>query len=840
MVNEAVFYTNIKRVGNFINVIGYDKFGNKVRYRDKYSPSSFIVTNNPSKYKTIYGQSVDRIQFDDIRNYQEFSKKYESVENFTIYGYRRIEFTYISDKFAEDMPFDLEKVQVVNFDIEVRSDQGFPKPRQAQHEIISVTFSTPEGYYILGTKDYTPKQKNVVYSKCVDEAELLEKVITFFKAIQPDVLTGWNTTTFDIPYLVNRISNVLGEGRERELSPWKAVNEISIKTGIYGEEQSYDIVGISNLDYLDLYKKFTFKNQESYSLDYISKVELGKQKIEYDGTLYDLYLNDYDKFIEYNLRDVELVSQLDDKMKLLDLVMTMAYESKINFRDTFKQVRIWETLIFNEMRKSGLVFPPIRAKDKGQQFTGAYVKEPIPGRFNWVTSFDVTSMYPNVLIQLNISPEKIAKQSIDKPADKIIQETLLGQKQDIPEGYSMAANGVLFDNQEKGIIPMVVEKMYNDRIRFRNEMKKQQKLLAETDDPIEQEKLKKSIAKYNNLQMVRKIAINSAYGTMGSPYFGFYDLRMAEAITYTAQLVIKWSYKKFSDYFNQVCQSEHEWVVAGDTDSAYLSLEPFVQKIFPNYDMKKDADKICDFIVKASDQSLDGKMEDWFVELSGYLNSGNRIEMKREVVANTGIWVAKKKYVLNVMDEEGLRFDKPKTKVTGIEAIKSSTPEICRNKIKDCLQIILNKGNEDLLEYIAEFRKQFTTEDADAIAFPRGVNGLERYDGSDDGSIYKKGTPIHVRGSLLYNAYRKKKQVSRIYPEIQEGEKIKYLYLKMPNPIMENVIAFPEKLPVEFMLEQYIDYNTQFEKTFLDPLKQITEKINWELEREANSLLAFL
>lgn len=837
MVNRAVFYTNIKRVGNFVNVIGYDKHGNKVKYRDKYSPSSFILTDKKTKYKTIFGKAVDKITFGDISDFQEFSKRYEGVDNFDIYGYRRIEFTYISDNFSEEIPFDLDKVQVVNFDIEVRSDQGFPKPRQAAHEIISVSFAAAQGYYVLGTKDYTPKQQNVVYKKCADEEELLEGVLTFFKAVQPDVLTGWNTTTFDIPYLVNRIKNVLGEGRERELSPWGSVTEISIKTGIYGEEQSYDIVGISNLDYLDLYKKFTFKNQESYSLDYISKVELGKQKIEYDGTLYDLYLNDYDKFIEYNLRDVELVSQLDDKMKLLDLVMTMAYESKINFRDTFKQVRIWETLIFNEMRKYNLVFPAMKRKQKTDQFKGAYVKEPIPGRFNWITSFDVTSMYPNVLMQLNISPEKISDKRIDKSPDQIIQDTLRGEMQEIPDGYCLAANGVLFKNDDKGIIPLVVEKMYNDRIRFRNEMKKRQKLLQTETDEREKQKLKKEIAKFNNLQMVRKIAINSAYGTMGSPYFGFYDLRMAEAITYTAQLVIKWSYKKFSDYFNSVCDTSEDWVVAGDTDSAYLSLETFVQKIFPKYDMELDAHRICDFLTKVCDEKLDSKIESWYKELSKFLNSDNRIEMKREVIANTGIWVAKKKYVLNVMDEEGLRFDVPKTKITGIEAIKSSTPEICRAKIKECLNIILNENNEKLVEYIAAFRKEFEQQEPKAIAFPRGVNGLDRY--RDDNTIYKKSCPIHVRGALLYNLYRKKYSLTKKYTEIQEGDKIRYLYIKVPNPLMENITAFIDELPEEFGINNFIDYKLQFQKTFLDPLKQISDKINWELEREANSLAAF-
>lgn len=835
---QAHFYTNVKRVGNFVNVIGYDKHGNKVKYRDRYSPSSFILTDKKTDYRTIYGQSVDRIQFGDLSDYEEFYRKYKDVDNFDVYGYRRIEFTYISDKFEEDLPFDLDKVRIINFDIEVRSDKGFPKPRLAEHEIISVTFSTDEGYYILGTKDYTPSKENVVYKKCRDEADLLESVIVFFKAIQPDALTGWNTTTFDIPYLVNRIENVLGERRSHELSPWGDVKEISIKTGIYGEEQSFDIVGISNLDYLDLYKKFTFKNQESYSLDYISKVELGKQKIEYDGTLYDLYLNDYEQFIEYNMRDVELVNELDEKMKLLSLVMTMAYESKINFRDTFKQVRIWETLIFNEMRKSGLVFPPMKKKDKVEQFKGAYVKEPIPGRFNWITSFDVTSMYPNVLIQLNISPEKISTKTIDKTPDQIIQETLLGKKQDVPEGHCLAANGTLFKNDSQGIIPAVVEKMYNDRIRFRNEMKKQQKLLAVEENPEEIERLKKSIAKYNNLQMVRKIAINSAYGTMGSPYFGFYDLRMAEAITYTAQLVIKWSYKKFTDYFNKVCDTNEDWVVAGDTDSAYLSLEKFVQKIFPGYLMEHEQNQICDFLSKVCDDKLDSNIKEWFEDLSNnYLRSENRIEMKREVIANTGIWVAKKKYVLNVMDEEGLRFDEPKTKVTGIEAIKSSTPEICRKKIKDCLAIILNSSNDDLVEYIAEFKKEFCESPPQVIAFPRGVNGLARY--KDKNDIYGKGTPIHVRASLLYNFYRKKFAVTKQYPEIQEGDKIRYIQLMMPNPIRENVVAFSEELPVEFGLNKFIDYKIQFQKTFLDPLKQITDKINWELEREANSLSAF-
>jgi DNA polymerase elongation subunit (family B) len=344
-------------------------------------------------------------------------------------------------------------------------------------------------------------------------------------------------------------------------------------------------------------------------------------------------------------------------------------------------------------------------------------------------------------------------------------------------------------------------------------------------------KLSFDISKYHNFQLTKKIQLNSAYGAMGNQYFRFYDTRLAEAVTLSGQLVIQWIARDINGYLNKLLNTKDiDYVIAIDTDSIYLNLKNLVHTAYKDK-MPDDKSKIIDFLDKVSDTKIQSIIDRSCSELKEYLNArSQKMQMKRESIADKAIWTAKKRYILNVYDNEGVRYETPKLKIQGIEAVKSSTPEVCRQKIKDAVKLILTKTQTELYTYIDTFKSEFKLLPPEMIAFPRGCNGLSTY--SDSKTVYGKGTPIHVRGALVYNKLVKEKKLEKKYPCIQEGDKIKFLYLKTPNHIQQNVITMSEDgLPPELNLHKYVDYELQFEKTFLDPLKIILDAINWSTKK---------
>lgn len=344
-------------------------------------------------------------------------------------------------------------------------------------------------------------------------------------------------------------------------------------------------------------------------------------------------------------------------------------------------------------------------------------------------------------------------------------------------------------------------------------------------------KLSFDISKYHNFQLTKKIQLNSAYGAMGNQYFRFYDTRLAEAVTLSGQLVIQWLAKDINAYLNKLLNTKQlDYVIAIDTDSIYLNLKNLVQTAYKDK-MPDDKAKIIDFLDKVANTKIQAVIDKSCKELREYLNArSQKMQMKRESIADKAIWTAKKRYILNVYDNEGVRYETPKLKIQGIEAVKSSTPEVCRQKIKDAVKLILTKTQNDLYTYIDTFKSEFKLLPPELVAFPRGCNGLSTY--SDGKTIYGKGTPIHVRGALVYNKLIKERKLEKKYPCIQEGDKIKFLYLKVPNHIQQNVITMSEDgLPPELNLHKYVDYELQFEKTFLDPLKIILDAINWSTKK---------
>jgi DNA polymerase elongation subunit (family B) len=610
----------------------------------------------------------------------------------------------------------------------------------------------------------------------------------------------------------------------KSLSPWSRVNtnEIIIQGRKY---TSYSILGVSILDYLDLYKKFTYSAQESYRLDYIAEVELDQRKLDHSEfeTFRDFYTNGWQKFIDYNIHDVELVDRLEDKMKLIELAITMAYDAKVNFEDVYSQVRMWDTLIYNFLKKQNIVVPPRDAASKDDKYAGAFVKEPSPGLYNWVVNFDLNSLYPHLIMQYNISPETL----LDKRFSGVTVDKLLNCQIDLSglTDATVCANGAMYTTEYQGFLPKMMQKIYDERTIYKKKMIAAKQEYEKTKDP----QLVKDIAKYNNIQMARKIQLNSAYGAIGNQYFRYYNLANAEAITLSGQLSIRWIENKMNEYLNKILKTENfDYVIAVDTDSIYLNMGPLVERVYQG--REKTTEGIVTFLDKVCQVELEKYIESRYQELASYVNAyDQKMIMKRENIADKGIWTAKKRYILNVWDSEGVRYEQPKLKIMGIEAIKSSTPAPCRQKIKDALKVIMTKTEEDLQKFIKDFRKEFSSLPPELISFPRSVNGLKKY--HDPKQIYSKGTPINARGSLLYNYYIKKNNLTHKYPLIQEGEKIKFIMLRTPNKINENVIAFIQTFPVELGLDKSIDYDLQFDKSFLEPLKTILDTIGWKTEK---------
>ncbi len=822
------YYTNVQMVGNEFLVRGFED-GKSFIAREKFEPTLFVPSKKKTKYKTLEGNYVQSIQPGSVRDCREFIKTHENVEGFEIYGNTRYIYQYISEKYPEDhIEFDLKKMKLVTIDIEVASERGFPTVANCDEEMLCITLQNYSNKRIItfGQGAFNNTDPEVAYVECKDEYDLLNRFLDYWQQNTPEVITGWNCTLYDIPYVAKRIGKILGEKAVKRLSPWGLVTSEDINVN-HRPHVVYDIGGITVLDYLDLYKKFTYKAQESYRLDYIGEVELGKKKLDHSefDTFKEFYTKNWQKFVEYNIQDVRLVDALEEKMKLVELAVTMAFDAKVNFNDVFYQVRMWDMIIYNDLKKKNIVIPPKKDENKSEKYAGAYVKEPIPGVYDWIVSFDLNSLYPHLIMQYNISPETLLDEKFPGVSvDKLLKKEVdLSQLDDV----TVCPNGAQFTTKKRGFLPVLMERIYNERVIFKKKMLEAKKEYEKKKTKV----LEREIARCNNIQMAKKIQLNSAYGAIGNNYFRYYKLDNAEAITLGGQFSIRWIEAKMNSYINNILKTDNvDYVVASDTDSIYLNLGPLVERVYKG--REKTTEDIVSFLDKICQMEFEKYIESSYKELAEYVNAyEQKMFMKRETIADRGIWTAKKRYILNAWDVEGVRYSEPKLKIMGIEAVKSSTPAPCRSMIKDALKIMMSETEDDVINFIEKSRAQFKKLPPSEIAFPRTVSDVDKY--KSNLSIYAKGCPIHARGALLYNHHIKNKKLGEKYNVINNGEKIKFILLKKPNPIHENVISFINDFPVELGLLPYVDYDTQFDKAFLEPLRAILDSIGWSVEKTA-------
>ena len=817
------FYTNIVQWGNSL-LLREVVNGERINRRVKYSPTLYAPVAQPTEWKTLDGKYVTPIKHNTIKEAKAWVEQYKNQSNL-VYGNNQFHYCYLADQYPKTVNWDIDNILVVTIDIEVACENGFPSPEKAEEPLLSITVKNHQNkkFVVWGVGKFENTREDVTYVECESELHLIQEFLVFWERHQPDIITGWNTEFFDIPYLCNRISKLCGEDEIKRLSPWR--NVMSREVFQMGRKhQVYEIQGIAHLDYFDLYRKFTYTNQESYRLDHIAFVELGENK---DGNPFDTfsewYQKDFQSFIEYNIMDVEIVDRLEDKMKLIELCLTMAYEAKVNYMDVLGSVKYWDILIYNYLRGKNIVIPQKKHSAKSEKFEGAYVKDPQVGMHKWVMSFDLNSLYPHLIMQYNISPEtlvgqeKVKGMSVDKLLDKKVDTSIL-------KDVTLTPNGALFKTTKRGFLPEIMQSMYDDRVKYKKLTLQAKQDYENTKDP----KLLKDISKYNNIQLAKKISLNSAYGAIGNNWFRYYDLLVAEAITTSGQLSIRWIERSLNKYLNELLETDNEdYVIASDTDSVYITFDRLVNKVFEE---GTDTAKIVAFMDTIARDKIEPFIDQSYQDLAKYVNAyEQKMQMAREAIADKGIWTAKKRYILNVWDMEGVKYKEAQLKIMGIEAVKSSTPAPCRAKIKEGLSIIMNGDEKELNTFIQDFREEFMNLPPEDIAYPRSVNGLTKF--SDPNQMFGKGAPIHCKGAILYNHLVKKNKLGRKYPYIQEGDKIKFLHLRAPNIYQCTSISFMTKLPKELDFHKLINYDMQFEKSFVEPLNVIIEKINWLVDR---------
>jgi len=825
------FYTYVARIGNRIYTRELDAKGNRYAGYTNFKPTLYLpAPEDKADYRSLNNKPLGSHTFSSIKECREFVDSYDGTVNYSILGSRNYVSQYITETYT-NLKWDTSHIKIFNIDIETSIDNGFPDIRTANSAITSLTVydNIEDKYYAFGTGDYIPDQadKSITYLKSDNEREMMELFLDWWKGNIPDIITGWNVKFFDIPYIINRLASL---GLESKLlSPVKNIYERNVR--IAGQEnQTYSITGISVLDYIDLYKKYTYKIRESYRLDYIGKVELGLRKDQDEVPGYELYKTDYQRFISYNIRDVEIVKKLDDKMKLLDLVITMAYDSGINFEDVFSPVKTWESIIYRFLKKQKIATPAKSEESIPRAIEGGFVKEPHIGLHKWVVSFDLNSLYPHLIQQYNISPETLYKGVVSEESKHIGVDGLLEQKLNTDylkeKDLTVTPNGTHFTRKLQGFLPQLMHKMYSDRVVYKKKMLKEEQKL-ENGDYKDKQKVINNISTFNNIQMSKKILLNSAYGACANKYFLYYSPDLAEAITMSGQLSIRWIEKAINKYINKLLKTKDiDYVIAVDTDSVYITFDKLVSSVLPD---ETDATKIVAFLDTISIDKIEPFINRSYQALHLYINSyAQKMQMGREVIADKGIWTAKKRYILNVYDSEGVKYKEPKLKIMGIESVRSSTPEWCRDNLQSLIKTIINTDEKTVISCIDDYRKVFKKLSFSNIAFPRSVRGLDKYTSSKD--IYIKATPIHVRGVLLYNHFLKELNLTNKYELIRNGDKVKFAYLKEPNRIGENVIAISHELPKEFDLEKYIDYDLQFDKSFLQPVKNILNSIGWKHE----------
>lgn len=824
------FYTNVALNRGEILQRGYQN-GKRVHRKVRFKPYLFVPDRSgKAEFRSLVGKKpLARMDFDSIGDANEFIKSYEDVSGFEYHGLTRWQYLFINDEYPGLVDFDVGQVKINYLDIEVDSIGGFPNIERADKAITAITLFSQGIYYVFGVGEFNNVEPDVEYIQCKNERELLYRFLDTWEETDCDVVTGWNVEGFDLPYLHTRLTNLFGKEEADRLSPWRITNKKTYFDKMGRETTSVNLVGIATLDYLQLYLKFTYTRQEQYSLDYISKVELDDQKVDYKELGYeglaDLQQRNWQLYVEYNIHDVRLVVKLEAKMKFLEQAMAIAYDAKINFEDSVTSVLLWDIIIHNALMERKVIVPRQKNGSKAEQIAGAYVKDPEVGVYEWLMSFDLNSLYPHLIMMFNISPETFLGREHSINPDVVLDKerwakTWKGRA--IQNNVAIAGNGAMFKKDEYGILPELMQRYYDDRKKYKKMMLEQQAILV--NDP-NNEDAKRKVTQYNNLQMAKKISLNSAYGALSNQWFRFYNDDLAEAITLSGQTAIRWAERAMNEYLNKLLGTTKDYVIASDTDSLYVSMEDVVKRFMS----KMTTEQKVAALDKIAEEKFQPYIDQFYQELADHTNAyAQKMQMKREAIAERAIWTGKKRYIMLVWNNEGVQFKEAKFKMTGIEAVRASTATIGRDLIKKGARIIIDLDQEKLYNFVEECKKLFDESAVHLVARNSSVSDLKKY------SLNDKGVPAHVLGSLVFNEQIKKLCLENKYQRIKDGDRVKFVPLKMPNPTQQKWIAFVgSNFPEEFGLNKYVDRDELARVGFINPLETIASAANLNIEHVA-------
>jgi DNA polymerase elongation subunit (family B) len=859
-----------------IHVVERDDKGNR-HYKEYPARHIFYYPDAKGKFTSIFGQPLSRVSSKNVKEHRKElaihsnKKLFESDINPI---YRCLEDNYLN--------VDAPKLNVAWFDIEVDFDpeRGYASPEDAFMPItaIAVYLQWMETMVCLAIPPKTlsmeeAKRQVEEFPNTMlfdNEADMLD---TFLDLIQDaDVLSGWNSEGFDIPYTVNRVTKVLSKEDTRRFCLW---NQFPKKREYekYGKAAvTYDLIGRVHLDSLELYRKYTYEERHTYRLDAIGEMEIGENKTVYEGTLDQLYNNDFRKFIEYNRQDCMLLDKLDKKLKFLDLANTLAHECTVLLQTTMGAVAVTEQAIINEAHKRGMIVPNRVQRDPNEsnQAAGAYVAFPKKGIHEWIGSLDINSLYPSAIRALNMGPETIVGQlRQDGTKDFVAAEIAKGKSfagawegifgsleytavinRDVGreitidwedggsdtlsaaqvydlifesnQPWMLSANGTIFTYEKEGIIPGLLKRWYAER----KEMQAKLKDTIKAGNKIEEEY-------WDKRQLVKKINLNSLYGAILNPGCRFFDNRIGQSTTLTGRAIARHMAGKVNEIITGENNHTGKAIIYGDTDSCYFSAYTTLKKEIDRGALpwtRESVVELYDTIGEEVNSTFPKFMQDAF---HCPKTRGEVIKAGREIVASRGLFITKKRYAVLYYDKEGKRADvdgKPgKIKAMGLDLKRSDTPVVIQDFLSEVLTKVLNNGTkEEVLEYITDFRTEFKTRPGWEKGSPKRANNISEYRDKEK-KAGKTNMPGHVRASLNWNTL-KRMMDDKYSMAITDGAKVIVCKIK-DNPMGYTSVAYPVdelRLPQWFKDLPFND--AEMENAVIDEkLENLIGVLEWDI-----------
>jgi DNA polymerase elongation subunit (family B) len=825
----------------------WDEDGNRIVRTASFEP--YLYVEDPRGDKTsIYGTKVIKRSFDNIFNRNKFlqdsgvKRVFENLpgpQQFLLDNYWQEN---------EKPEFSKNPLKVCFFDIETFSPDSFPDVDNPTHPVNVITChdNLSNKFYTFGLNPYKGNvDENVIYTHCADEQELFIKFLEYLEQDYPDVLTGWNTEGFDIPYIINRIERVLGKEYVNRLSPLGGTF-FRVMRGQFGQEKKrYYIDGIACIDYLDIYRRFCLKLRESYKLDAIGEIELGQKKVDFgDMSIAELSQKDWDLFVDYNIQDVNLLVKLEEKLQYLSLLRMLSYVGLTTLEGAMGTIQVINGALSIRARNRGEILSTfVRPMTEGKN-PGAYVAEPKGGFKNNVVSFDANSLYPNVMISLNTSPEtKVGR--VDVVDDNVVIQHVSGKQFSLSkpafskflkdEQCSLSKAGFMFSQKKKGIIPEFLEYYYDKRVEIKKKLFKSKQ--QHKKDPSNTE-LKYEVERLNTEQMVIKILVNSCYGYMGNKRAPIGDDDIASSVTLTGQAVIKQSNEYIKEFLKQELPDISDYdleqcIVYNDTDSGYISIAPLVDAgIIKFWDGKGVHRETYDKIQEIEDY-LNVNINKWAEK--AILTQDSRFVFKRECIADVGIFLQKKRYVMHILDDEGIKEDK--FKYTGVEVVRTTMPNAIKPYAKGIIETMLTTQSLQATNKILnESYDTFKSLAPEEISFVMGVKNYDKYAPQCNGFNTCKGMPIHVKSSYFYNQMLQRLNTGNKYEEITSGDKVRYMYVEQPNKYGLSTIGFKYDFPTEFAETFKPDYEKMFEKILFESIKRFYDNIGWVIRKPSNNV----